>query len=386
MPLGLPAPSYMSPGAVGRTGQGGGSNGTTPTPTGTTTSGAPSSSPPANNPYTYADDFTRQMQEEQRRQQQGYQLPQSETDNVIDFTQKVPNSQGVPYGVADSAAAMNDWYKQQAMLSQAASDQSATNNFLRMQNKLGYLSGSADHINATYGNDSALLDAQRRAQVDLAGQQLGIDRNYAQAMWDNLQSDITNKRGTAKEQLAIQNWLTGRNREHTTTERDLNFAQNRATYDTRMRQLGYAATGAGAYTSAGHRADRRDAGIAGFLGNANANLGYNRSMDQLTAGERNNALSYRSTLDSLQNQYNNGLAGYNRDMSGFGVQQAGINNTAGQFDIRANQLGLDRNQALNQNTWNQQQALWGAIDRNSSIAQQQAQYLANLAAQVYAGG
>lgn len=393
MPLGLPAPSYMSPGAMGRTAQGGGSK---PTPTPTTTPGGyaptrgpgttptgPSTpggyAPPRNdNPFNWWDPPAPVPGEGSLTRSGGSSSTAGSMDPYAS-----PENRSMS-GYRAEVAAMDDWYKQQAYMNQAYSNQNANNNFLRMQGELNYLGMGADHINSTYSNDRALLDIQRRAQVDLAARQLGVDRRYAQAMWDNLQGDIGNRRGTAKEQLAIQNWLTGRNRQHTGTERDLSFARNRAEFDTTMRNLGYRATAAGAYTSAGHRADRQDARIAGFLGNAGANLNYGRSMDQLRAGERTDALGYRQTLDSLQNQYNNGLAGYNRDMAGNDVARAGIDNTSRQFDIRGNQLGLDRQNALNQNAWNQEQAFWGAGDRAATIRQQQAQYLAQLAAQAFA--
>ena len=389
MPLGLPAPSSMSPGALGRTGNNPGSRHQTYVPPPTPPN--PSGGRLPTGGYTTGGQPLEQGQPH-------YIPPRGGMDTPSPGTTTPQGSGGIPQAkpatpvpmdldtqrqAYDSAQAMNEWYKQQAYMSQAYSNASMQDAWLRTAENIDYLNMGRDHINATYGNDQAMLAAQREQQVDLVAKQLGVDRTYAEAIWRNMQQDIGNRRGTAAEQLAIQNWLTGQNKKHTGTERDLAFARNRAEFDTRWRNLGYAATAAGSYTSAGHRADRQDAKINAFLGNANANLGYDRSMDSLRAGERTDALGYRSTLDALQNQWNNGYAGYNRDIAGNNISMQGVGNTGRQFDIRGNQLGLDRQNALNQNAWNQSQAAWQGRGTMQQQAQQQAQYLANLAAQAF---
>lgn len=402
MPLGLPAPSYMSRGAPDRTGRG---NSGPITPTNNYTSGGtggntgfrggggqpPTGSQSGGRPQINGAQYAppRDPHSQQSMQTTG---PTPGQGSITRWDGTTTSGSMDPYaspenrsmsGFRAETAAIDNWYEQQAYMSQAYNNANMQDAWLRTAENIDYLNMGRDHINATYGNDQAMLAAQREQQVDLVAKQLGVDRTYAEAIWRNMQQDIGNRRGTAAEQLAIQNWLTGQNKKHTGTERDLAFARNRAEFDTRWRNLGYAATAAGSYTSAGHRADRQDAKINAFLGNANANLGYDRSMDSLRAGERTDALGYRSTLDALQNQWNNGYAGYNRDIAGNNISMQGVGNTGRQFDIRGNQLGLDRQNALNQNAWNQSQAAWQGRGTMQQQAQQQAQYLANLAAQAF---
>lgn len=359
MPLGLPAPNTISGGVGGSRGglgQRGGSSGGTSTGTTTTTT-----------PPSYGPQYT----------QTGTTLPPDSPYNPI--PQAPP---AVPMPIPPEVIQKREqdayarWLESTGQSIQGAFNSQIAGAKASTQNQLALLNMRYDQLGANYGFDRALLDNSRYAQVDLARDQLGVDRTYAQAHWNNIQQDINNRRGNASTLYAIQQWLSGKTKNDLVGRRDLGFAQNMLNYRKQMRGLASAAIGAGAFTSQGHRDSRAETLETKHQSDRATRLDFSRAFNQLRAQDRRDALDRLATLQGLQTQWNQGLAGYNRDMANFGINSRGLDNLAARFRIQADQLADALRFAQDENL-NQQIQTEGQ-QTVSGLTQQQIQALVQL--------
>lgn len=268
---------------------------------------------------------------------------------------------------------------------------------------------SAGFINSDYENALAQLNLDRYRNVDLGRQGNDLEKQHASNIWgqmqtnitnqrgttatgwQNMQTDIANRRGTTDAQIGIDRWLNDQQMGSNLTGRDLALDRAWTGYqDQRFNEVS-GSTGRGAFGSRGMQHNLDTAAAQHNQAQRGAELDYGRTRDSLSATRQSNDVGYQAALNALANQYNVGSNEYNAAVNAldnqYGVGQNNyayamaqnqlanaLNGSLGQtYDLRAEGLGLDRDKALFGNTNSRVQAAQQLAGQQSGLASQQSQ-------------
>lgn len=270
-----------------------------------------------------------------------------------------------------SSAAANNAYVSQANLNALAGAQDAA-----------YYGANAGYINSSYGNNLGLLDQDRYRNVDLARGDNAENRRYVTQTWDDLRKALNNQRNTSIVTNRIQNWLYGQNVGFNQRDRDLNFNRALLTRNDAWRGFTTDAIARGARSSRGYGQNVQSAADQYAQARNEATLGYDTRDAQLTAAHQTDFQQLRAQLEAQLANYNNGANAYAHGIQGVDSAGAAINSLANTYAIRANQLAVDRDRSLNDNTHSQQNA---TNQRTSDLNSLSAQYLQSVLGNAQAG-
>lgn len=262
--------------------------------------------------------------------------------------------------------AMSDWLQAQGQQIQSQMARDMLNQYNQYAYEQQHSNVRRGFIDDTYQNDLGMLAQDRYRQVDLAREGLGIDRGridndktHINNVWDILQRDIGNRRGTTDRTLAIQQWLNDQGIRHNNQQRSLTGDELSFSRDKTSRNQLSDATARGAYSSRGHRMDQLETLRQYNLGIRGADLTHDRTRVGLQGTRDMDQVNYDAAINALNNQFavgqedwRHGLSQNDLNALANALEGRGLDSLGRTFDLRQQQLGTDYGRAKHENSYN----------------------------------